>query len=103
MEGTLVERLGDPVEIAASAAREYGRRRSLLARSPVAAFCTFVLLPLPLALLAWCVALAGLFALGAGAAWWMGDSGDCQTVTSVDELLVHLGLTLAVSFLPITA
>ncbi len=53
MEATIAESLGSPIEIADTAAREFRRRRNLLFRSRLAAFCTFVLLPLPVLGLTW--------------------------------------------------
>src|SRR4029077_1032131 len=63
-EASVAESLGSPAEIAETAVREFRRRRNLLSRSRLAAFCTFVLLPLPALCLAWIASLAGLVLLG---------------------------------------
>jgi hypothetical protein len=64
MDASVVESLGSPAEITETAVREFHRRRNLLSRSRLAAFCTFVLLPLPALCLAWTAAMAGLMLFG---------------------------------------
>jgi hypothetical protein len=63
LDAHVAERLGSPVEIAESALHEF-RQRSLLNRSRLAAFATFVLSPIPLVVVAWGLvfALVGLLA-----------------------------------------
>jgi len=56
MQKSITVRLGSPADIAETAAQEFRRRRTLLSRSWLAAFCTFVLLPLPALLLGWLAA-----------------------------------------------
>jgi hypothetical protein len=60
MEARVVESLGSPAAIAAMAVREFRRRKNPFSRSRLAAFCTFVLLPLPALCLAWVATFAGL-------------------------------------------
>jgi hypothetical protein len=64
MEARVVESLGSPAAIAETAVREFRRRRNPLSRSRLAAFCTFVLLPLPALCLAWTATFAGLALVG---------------------------------------
>ena len=64
MEASIAETLGSPAEIAETAVREFRRRKNLLSRSPLAAFCTFVLLPLPALCLAWGAAIAAMLLVG---------------------------------------
>jgi hypothetical protein len=61
-EANVIECLGSPEQIADAAVREFRQRKNLLSRSPLAAFCTFVLSPLPMLCLAW-LTTALLFAL----------------------------------------
>lgn len=53
MDASVVESLGSPAEIAETAVREFRRRKNLLSRSPLAVFCTFVLLPVPALCFVW--------------------------------------------------
>ncbi len=53
MEANAIATLGRPAEIAETAVREFRKRKNLLSRSWLAAFSTFVLLPLPLLAAAW--------------------------------------------------
>jgi len=53
MEANAVATLGSPVEIADTALREFRKRKNLLSRSRLAAFVTFVVLPLPMLVIAW--------------------------------------------------
>jgi hypothetical protein len=71
MEANAVECLGSPAEIADTAVREFRKRKNLLSRSPLAAFGTFVLLPLPLLVAAWLA---------------------CMVVTEVSLETLHAGL-----------
>jgi hypothetical protein len=57
MEAKAFETLGSPVEIADTAIREFRQRKGRLARSRLAAFSTFVLLPVPLLIVAWLLSL----------------------------------------------
>lgn len=56
MQKSVAASLGSPTDIAETAVQEFRRRRTLLSRSWLAAFCTFVLLPLPALLLGWLAA-----------------------------------------------
>lgn len=68
MDATVAGNLGSPTEIADVAEREFRRRKPLLSRSRLAAFCTFVLLPLPVLCLSWGAAFLLLCLLGEGLA-----------------------------------
>lgn len=68
-ESSVAERLGTPAEIADAAVVEYRRRKDLLARSSLAAFCTFVLSPLPALALFW----GALFAVAGVIVSWLPD------------------------------
>lgn len=70
MEASVVETLGSPAEIAETAVREFRRRRNLLSRSRLAAFCAFVLLPLPALCLAWATSIAVLMLGGEVLSWF---------------------------------
>jgi len=73
MEAIAANCLGSPAEIADTALGEFRKRKNLLSRSPLAAFATFVLLPLPLLVAAWLALMTisglSLGALEAGLAW----------------------------------
>jgi hypothetical protein len=56
-EAIAVDCLGSPAEIADTAVHEFRRRKNLLSRSRLAAFSTFVLLPLPLLVVAWLLSM----------------------------------------------
>jgi hypothetical protein len=56
-EAIAVNCLGSPAEIADTAVREFRQRKNLLARSRLATFGIFVLLPLPLLVIAWLVSM----------------------------------------------
>lgn len=81
MEANVGECLGSPAEIAESAIREYYRRQSLLSRSRLAAFCTFVVLPLPALILAWVAAIAALAAFGYVLNWFIPDTSSDWKMT----------------------
>ena len=69
METSVAETLGSPAEIAETAVREFRRRRNILSRSRLAAFCTFVVLPVPALCLAWATSFAALFLVGEVVSW----------------------------------
>jgi hypothetical protein len=95
MDASVVESLGSPAEIAETAVREFRRRRNLLSRSRLAAFCTFVLLPLPALCLAWSTVVAGLMLLGEildGAG--LPDASEWGEVTGGEIILVYLVMYL---------
>ena len=64
MDASAVECLGNPVEIAETAVREFRRRKNLLSRSWLAALGTFVLVPLPVLVVAWLAAMLALETAG---------------------------------------
>ena len=68
-EAIAVNCLGSPVEIADTAVHEFRRRRNLLSRSWLAAFSTFVLLPIPLLVVAWLVSMLVVGGSLAGLEW----------------------------------
>lgn len=82
MEASIVETLGSPAEIAQTAVREFRRRRNLLSRSPLAAFCAFVLLPLPVLCLIWTASLAAMLLLSATISWFGVLDSPVQDVTA---------------------
>jgi hypothetical protein len=61
-EANAIECLGNPAEIADTAVREFRRRKNLFSRSRLAAFVTFVLLPLPLLAFAWLASMTAISA-----------------------------------------
>ncbi len=63
MDASVIENLGSPEQIAEVAVREYRHRKNLLSRSPLAAFCTFVVVPLPALCLLWGLAILALLAV----------------------------------------
>ncbi|HEY3968648.1 MAG TPA: hypothetical protein VGM05_29135 [Planctomycetaceae bacterium] len=103
MDASVAECLGSPAEIADTAVREFRRRRNLLSRSPLAAFCTFVLLPVPALCLAWAATLAAMLAVGAVLDWCSPDSGGqadaTQQFTVIEVFIFHV-LFIAVLVLP---
>jgi hypothetical protein len=95
MEASVAESLGSPAAIADTAVREFQRRRHLLSRSRLAAFCTFVLLPLPAVVLAWAATFTGLVALGYFLNWLdVPDPTELRDVTAVEVLVTHLILVV---------
>ena len=99
MEAIVIERLGSPEEIADSAAREFRRRRNWWSRSRLAAFCTFVLLPLPALCVAWAAALAGLVAVGSALEWLSPDYWPAQEVSGIDVFMI-CAVSLAIVLAP---
>jgi hypothetical protein len=95
MDASVAENLGSPAAIADTAVREFHRRQHLLSRSRLAAFCTFVLLPLPAVCLAWLASLAALALLGFVVDQF--DTSDTiapREVTAAEVLIAHLTFTL---------
>jgi hypothetical protein len=88
MEASAVDCLGSPAEIADTALREFRRRRNLLSRSRLAAFGTFVLLPLPVWFFSWVVTLV----LSCKALEWIGLV-PAGTIGPVDVTLAQIVLT----------
>jgi len=64
MDASVIENLGSPEQIAEVAVREYRLRKNLLSRSPLAAFCTFVVMPLPALCLLWALVILALVQFG---------------------------------------
>lgn len=92
-------RIGEPATLAAAASAEFARR-SFFGRHPIA---TFLVAPLPLAVLAWAATFAGMYACMSGAAavleWFGVDTELGDTVASwptaavvATPLLVWLGV-----------
>jgi hypothetical protein len=69
MDASVIENLGSPEQIAEVAVREYRRRKNLLSRSRLAAFCTFVVMPLPALCLLWALVILALVQFGE----WAGE------------------------------
>jgi hypothetical protein len=99
MEANVAEYLGSPADVAESARREYHRRQSLLSRSRLAAFCTFVLLPLPALCLAWGVSFAAAYAFGNVLKKFMPDPSAHTVVTETHAVVGQL-LLLGILLLP---
>jgi hypothetical protein len=64
MDASVIENLGSPEQIAEVAVREYRQRKHLLSRSLLAAFCTFVVMPLPALCLLWALVILALVQFG---------------------------------------
>jgi len=94
MEDRVAESLGSAAEIAETAAQEFRRRRTLLSRSWLAAFCTFVLLPLPALLLGWLVAWLAVQPIFE---WVCSGEGPVREVTSLRVFGVHVLLVILVA------
>ncbi len=95
MDASVAESLGSPTDIADTAVREFHRRKHLLSRSRLAAFCTFVLLPVPAVLLAWVATFAALISLGYVLSWLdVPDPTESRDVTAAEVLITHLVLML---------
>ncbi|MFN0056066.1 MAG: HAAS signaling domain-containing protein [Planctomycetales bacterium] len=88
-EASVLEELGHPTEIADAAALEYGKR-PILHRSRLAAFLTFVVLPLPALVLGWIAAMMLLAGIGNVLG---GSETDSDTVREVTWPMV-LGVNL---------
>lgn len=101
MEASAVECLGSPAQIADSALREFRKRKNLLSRSRVAAFCTFVLLPVPLLCLLWIGSMAMLFLIGniTELCGMLADAPAVREVTPIEVLACH-GITLVILLVP---
>lgn len=88
MEANAFETLGSPVEIADTAIREFRQRKGRLARSRLAAFSTFVLLPVPLLIVAWIASLLAIqlsmILVEAGLGWGSGASA-ASTIQGENE------------------
>jgi hypothetical protein len=93
MDASVAECLGSPAEIAEAAVHEFRRRRNLLSRSWLAAFCTFVLLPLPALLLGW---MATLHVMGEICEWFGAGEGPIREITPSWVFVVHLLLAVLV-------
>jgi F0F1-type ATP synthase assembly protein I len=92
MEARVAESLGSPAVIAETAVAEFRRRRSLLSRSWLAAFCTFALLPLPALCLAWTLTILSLQAI-AEVCKWCGLPGESpREITPLLVFVVHVVL-----------
>jgi hypothetical protein len=82
MDASVIENLGSPEQIADVAVREYRRRKNLLSRSRLAAFCTFVIMPLPALCLLWALVILALVQFGE----WVDvdpNLGDCEVTPGV--------------------
>jgi hypothetical protein len=99
MDATAAGSLGSPSDIADVAEREYRRRKPFLSRSRLAAFCTFVLLPLPALLLSWAATFLLLVALAESLKWCgVRDPFTGHTATPAQQAAAYaffLGLLLA--------
>jgi len=103
MDASVVESLGSPAEIADTAVREFRRRRNLLSRSRLAAFCAFVLLPLPALVLAWTATFAALVGVGSALeSLGVPDVEASDAMSPTEILLVHV-VTMGVLMAPAVA
>jgi hypothetical protein len=90
------ECLGSPAEIAETAVQEFRRRRTLLSRSWLAAFCTFVLLPLPALLVGWLAAFQAVRLLCYSCEWFRSGDGPVREITPSWVLGVNVLLVILV-------
>lgn len=99
MEASAVDCLGSPAEIADTALREFRRRRNLLSRSELAAFVTFVLLPLPVWFFSWVMTLVLLCkSLG-----WIGFLPAARMLpldVTLQQIVVSQFVTIVASVVP---
>lgn len=103
MDATVADCLGSPADIADVAEREFRRRRPLLSRSPLAAFCTFILLPLPALCLGWVLAFLALMAVGELLDWCgIADRMQGHLATPMEQFLAHASI-LCVVMIPAAA
>jgi hypothetical protein len=99
MDASAVDCLGSPAEIADTALREFRRRRNLLSRSELAAFITFVLLPLPVWFFSWVVTLV----LSAKSLGWIGFLPAAKMLpldVTLTQIVVSQFVTIVASVAP---
>lgn len=89
MDASVIDRLGSPEQIAEVAVREYRRRKGLLSRSRLAAFLTFVVMPVPALCLLWALIIFTLIQIGEWAGLEPGPL-DCE-FTPGEVLAAHAG------------
>ena len=96
MQKSIAVRLGSPTDIAETAAQEFRRRRTLLSRSWLAAFCIFVLLPLPALLLGWLAAFQAARLVCYICEWVYSGEGPVRGITPLRVFGVHVLLVILV-------
>jgi F0F1-type ATP synthase assembly protein I len=99
-DANVTERLGSPSLVAESALREYRQRSSVLSRSRLAAFCTFVLSPLPALCLAWIVSMTAIVALGSVWKVFIPDPTDRSQIT---PQLEAIGEAIVIAYVMVPA